>query len=207
MLNTEVEVIFDYMCPGSRANIAEIGSSDEFPAGESLIDILNASMVESESDMHTTQFSRIDMTYMDAIKLKLAPFPYFMHPHAHEDDQVLFYSKDLCDKDDTKCYMNEFMMLSFKSQDLFEEHKNDSTDEFAAWWASVVAASFDGVIASDIIAIYGEDDALNTFDKVEDLFDYGDGLNFVHLPALLINGVLLEGFPDSKQAWLDTIAS
>lgn len=195
--NTVVEVIFDYMCPGSRLNIAQIGSSDENPAGESLIDILNASMVESESDM----------TYMDAIKLKLAPFPYYMHPHAHEDDQVLFFLKDLCDKDPTKCYMNEFMMLSFENQDQFAEHGDDTTDEFAAWWASVVAARFDGVEEADIIAIYGDDDALNTWDKVEDLFDYGDGLNFEHLPALLINGVLLEGFPDSKQAWLDTIAS
>ena len=194
----EVEVIFDYMCPGSREGIAQIGSSEELPAGESLIDILNASTVESESDI----------TYMDAIKLKLAPFPYYMHAHVYIVDQVFFFLKDLCDKDQTKCnYLNEYMMLSFENQNLFSKRKDNTEDQFAAWWASVVAARFDGVEESDIIALYGDDDVLNTWDKVEELFDYGDGLDFEHLPALLINGKLISGFPDTKQAWLDTIAS
>ena len=72
-MHTDVEVIFDYMCPGSKGKI----SGDNYATN--FIDALTESYLEDET------------SYMDAILLKMAPFPYDMHAHVHEVDQVLPY--------------------------------------------------------------------------------------------------------------------
>ena len=46
--------------------------------GKNIFDVLEDNLVEDEEEM----------TYMDAITLKMTPFPYYMHEHVNEVDQV-----------------------------------------------------------------------------------------------------------------------
>lgn len=158
---------------------------------------------------------------MNAIKLKMAPFPYFMHANVELVDQVFPLLQDLCAEDDSQCYQNEYMLFSFENQGNFsdidegnfsnieEGYFSDTEDnkekEFTEWWASQVSEKF-GIDLEVLREIYDEDKAHNTAERVNDIFWYGDDLGFVHLPALLINGELQDEFPTSEAEWLEAIS-
>ena len=57
----------------------------------------------------------------------------------------------------------------------------------------------------DVLAIYRDDDELDTLLSVDNLFWYGDSLMFEHVPALLIDGVLQDGFPETEAEWIEVI--
>ena len=60
-----MEVIFDYLCPVSKTDLATI-------------------------PFKNTEF-------IEAVSLKMIPFPLDENKHSHEVDQVYFYFRDLCE--------------------------------------------------------------------------------------------------------------
>ena len=141
----------------------------------------------------------------------MAPFPYFMHANVELVDRVFPLLQDICAEDDSKCYQNEYMLFCFENQDNFAKHdeEDDEKDEekkkkkFTDWWSKEVSKEF-GIDLEVVRGIY-EDDAEEYEDRVDDIFWYGDGLGFDHLPALLINGELVD-FPTTEEEWLNTIS-
>ena len=115
--------------------------------------------------------------------------------------------KDLCVQDDNAdCtdLLNKYLFFCFDSQDSFEERSEDDLESFTDWWSGEIAAHFE-VDKADVLAIYQEGDELETILSVDTLFWYGDSLGFEHVPALLINGVLQEGFPETEAEWMEVI--
>ena len=104
------------------------------------------------------------------------------------------------------CVMNEYMLFCFSSVPDFGERENDDRETFTAWWVKQVSARF-GIAEEVLEEIYDKDEKHETSKRVDDIFWYGDALEFEHLPALLINGELQHGFPESEQEWLDVIAT
>ena len=66
-----VEIIFDYMCPGSKAAITEVTNEDD----EETVTIFE---LFENNDVDVDGAS---VRIMDAISLRMAPFPIMMHNH------------------------------------------------------------------------------------------------------------------------------
>ena len=50
--NTEVEIMFDYMCPGSRGHLAQIDMDEENGVeGKHIFDVLNNNFVDDDDEM------------------------------------------------------------------------------------------------------------------------------------------------------------
>ena len=91
------------------------------------------------------------------------------------------------------------MEFSFESQRKFSKKSGDDYETFTEWWSEAVAEKFD-LDKDEILAIYDKkNDSLDTWQKAEELFWYGDGLEFTHLPALFINGELQAEFPKTGE--------
>ena len=142
-----------------------------------------------------------EMSYLDAIKLKLTPFP-LSHPHVDELLQVYFYLKHLCSVEEAEeCLMNDYMFLCFEHQSEIwdmEDDEDDSYEEFYLWWATKVAERFD-LAEEDILALFDtETDELDTLLSVDDIWLYGDSLQFDSVPWLIINGEAIGNFATAE---------
>ena len=100
------------------------------------------------------------------------------------------------------------MDFCFENQGNFTAHEIDDINTFTAWWANQVAVNF-GLNESDLIKIYGDkaDDVHETWQRVEDLYWYGNATGFDYVPALFINGVLQETFPETEEQWIEVISA
>ena len=76
-----------------------------------------------------------DSKLLEAVTLKMVPFPYDMHKHSHEIDQVFFFFKDWCEKDSDECHFNDYMEFAFESQDEFYARSENDYATFTDWWA------------------------------------------------------------------------
>ena len=133
------------------------------------------------------------MSYLDAIKLKLTPFP-LVHPHVEELLQVYFYLKHLCNVDAEECLMNDYMFFCFEHQSEIWDMEDDSYEDFYPWWSTKVAERFD-LAEDDILALFDEEtDELDTLLSVDDIWQYGDSLQFNSVPWLIINGEAIGSF-------------
>ena len=86
------------------------------------------------------------------------------------------------------------------------KHAEDDIDTFVAWWAVEVAEEF-SLDSEPIVKIFDDGTDDPTWQGVEDLFWYGDGIGFDHVPAILINGKLQKHFPETEDEWLKVINS
>ena len=105
-LDVEVEIVFDFMCPACLRHMTEVPSED---GGElNIFEYLSGVEVEGKNDD--------GMSFLDAIKLKLTPFP-LAHPHVDDLLQVYFYLKHFCNMDSAEeCLLNDYMFFCFENQ-------------------------------------------------------------------------------------------
>lgn len=80
-----------------------------------------------------------------------------------------------------------------------------SKDEFIPYWSELVANEFDFDV-EEVLAIYDRpNDVHDTEDKERAMWKYGAAKGVSGTPIAFINGVKLDSFPDSTQAWIDTV--
>ena len=183
----EVEIFFDFMCPGSKAALMEVDGD------KSIFDAFKNGLFDDGTSL------------IDAVNLKLVPFPIDMHKHVHEVGQVYFYMKHIC-KTTGQCQLNEYLEFAFAANDDFGKRSDWDDENFDKWWAGEVADKFD-LDENEIMRVFKADDELGTYDFVEDLFWYGDAKDFEHVPALFIDGVLFQGdFPCTTDEWVQLLA-
>ena len=102
----KVEIVFDFLCPGCLIHLSQIPTCDGTGHFLNIFEYLQGMQVEGEA-----------MTYLDAIDLRLTPFP-LAHPHVTELTQVFFFLKHLCSEDASQCHMNDYMLFCFEYQSM-----------------------------------------------------------------------------------------
>ena len=103
------------------------------------------------------------------------------------------------------CYMNDYVDFCFEQQDNVLSLSNYSKDKFVPYWSQMVADEF-GFDYDDVLAIFDRpNDVHKTEDKTRAIWKYGAAKGVSGTPTAFINGVKLDSFPDSTQAWIDTL--
>ena len=180
LANIELEIFFDYLCWDSKTYYPLVKAALDTP-------------VEG------------DTTWMDAVTLKLSSFPLDYHIHSWQVAQVLPGLLDLCVQDETQCLMDKYLDFSFEMQDHVLSLSDYSKDEFIPYWAQQVADEL-GLPYEGVLGIYDRDtDVHKTEDKTRAIWKYGAARGVSGTPTAFINGVKLDSFPDSTQAWIDTL--
>lgn len=106
-----VEIIFDFMCPGCKVHLSGIESDT---GKVSIWDYLDSEQLQVDGK---------SMSYLEAIELRLTPFPMDGHPHDTELNQVYFHLKDMCTAEST-CHLNDYMLFCFENQSEIWGKKN-----------------------------------------------------------------------------------
>ena len=139
--------------------------------------------------------------YSDLIRLRVVPFVLPYHLHAYQQTQMLVYFDDLCSADSTKCYQQQYLELCFSQWQKTLSAKNVSENDFMNSWSKIVADKF-GVPQQDLLNLYTKNDTHQSDWRTRETWKYGAQNGVTGTPVAFVNGVRLDNFPDSVEAWI-----
>ena len=101
--------------------------------------------------------------------------------------------------------MNDYMAFCFEQQDNVLGKTDMSKDDFVPYWSKTVSDKL-GLEYKDVLAIYDRaNDVHNTEMNTRAIWKYGSAKGVSGTPIAFINGVKLDSFPGSTDAWVDLI--
>ena len=101
--------------------------------------------------------------------------------------------------------MNDYLEYSLYQQDSVLALTSMSKDDFVKYWSKQVSEKFN-LNYDTILGLYDrKNDKYNTETSTRAIWKYGAAKGVSGTPTAFINGVKLDAFPDSTEAWLDTI--
>ena len=123
----QIELFFDYLCSASQAENIDI----------------NELMTEDW----------LDGTVADQIFVKYIPYPVSYNVHSYEVARLVPYFINMCTRDSSKCFSNEYRNYCYEHLEMVKENDNISKAEFITWWSKQVGENF-GISSIDIEASY-----------------------------------------------------
>ena len=146
----------------------------------------------------------------DAIQLRLSNFPLDYHLHSWSVTKMLPYFKDKCAAKAEDChYLNEYLEFSFAKQEEALDQTYMTENDFHKWWSKEVFIMSEGKLEpNELYNVYvPEDDIHDSENKTRAIWKYGAAKGVSGTPTAFINGVQLDTFPATSDAWLELLNS
>ena len=143
-------------------------------------------------------------TYQDLLDIRVTPFVLPYHLHSFQATQVIPLLDDICDADSTKCYQDDYAAMCWAEWTTVLADTATSEDDWTLAWGKKTAAKFN-IPESAFATLWDRStDTHNSNYRVREYWKYGASVGVAGTPVGFVNGVQLDNFPTSLEAW-DTI--
>ena len=125
------------------------------------------------------------------------------HLHSFQITQIIPLLTDVCNSDSTKCVVDQYSTLCHDNLEWILDADAISENEFMQKWSEIVVKTFPGVVTQDqILALFQPDDTHKSNRRVRNDFDYAAAIGVNGTPQAFVNGVMLDSYPQSQEAWI-----
>lgn len=133
------------------------------------------------------------------------PLPY--HHEVWVPHLIVPYLLDQCHADATKCIFYDYTDFCLKNQDFVLNAKDTSQDDLIKQWTQKVADQFK-IPQADLLALYNRDtDKHNSEMRTRYMYKYNAHHHISGTPFAIVNGIILQDFPETAAAWMDMLTS